>query len=126
MGVAYYIVAENQPEEMDIFVSGKRLAQAHARLASAARTLGLPDLTHFFSQDPEEAAEWVEDQEVAKNLPPEKWFDPEEGLTLVRALLPHFSTVPEDSAIVEELREFEDVLLRLRKAGLRWHLAIDF
>ncbi|HWL52365.1 MAG TPA: hypothetical protein VNQ90_08015 [Chthoniobacteraceae bacterium] len=126
MGAAYYIIAEHKPEEMDLFVNGKALARADQRLASAARKLGVRELLDFFSQDPEEAAEFVEDPEVLKNLPPEEWFAPADGLKTVRALLPEFLTSPEDAAIADDLREFEGVLVRLEEAGLRWHLSVDF
>jgi hypothetical protein len=124
MGAAFYIVAENKPEEMDIFVNGKALSRASTRLSSVAKKAGVRELMGFFSQNPEEAAEFVDDDAPA--LPPEQWFEPIEGLTTVRALIAHFSASPPDSAIVDDLREFEVVLQRLKDAGLRWHLAVDF
>jgi hypothetical protein len=124
MGAALYIVAENKPEEMDLFVNGKALSKADARLSSAAMKLGVRELMSFFSQNPEEAAEFME--ENAPALPPAQWFDPADGLTTVKALLAHFSGSPADAAVVGDLREFEAVLERLKAAGLRWHLAVDF
>lgn len=123
MGAALYIVAKDKPEEMDLFVNGKALSKAGARLSSAAKKTGARELMSFFSQNPDDAAEFVDDVSA---LPREQWFDPVDGLTTVRALLSHFSASPADSAIVDELREFESVLQRLKDARLRWHLAVDF
>ena len=66
----------------------------------------------FFSQNPEDAAEFVED---ASALPPEQWFEPVDGLTTVRALIAHFSPMPADSTVVDDLREF--VTLAKAKPG---------
>ena len=124
MGAALYIVAENKPEEMDLFVNGKALSKAETRLSSAAKKIGVRELMSFFSQNPEDAADFL--GEDVPSLPPEQWFDPVEGLMIVRALISHFATSPADSAVVADLREFEAVLQRLKDAGLRWHLAVDF
>src|SRR5687767_4194352 len=102
MGAALYIVAKDKPEGMDLFVNGKALSQASARLSSAAKKLGVRELMSFFSQNPEDAADFVEDVSA---LPPEQWFAPEEGLTTIRALITHFSASPSDSAVVDDLRE---------------------
>ena len=123
MGAALYIVAKDKPEEMDLFVNGKALSKGSARLSSAAKKLGVRELMGFFSQNPKEAAEFVED---ASSLPPEQWFDPVDGLATVRALISHFAPSKADTAVVDDLREFEVVLQRLQAAGLRWHLAVDF
>jgi hypothetical protein len=124
MGAALYIVAENKPEEMDLFVSGKALSQATARLSCAAKKIGMRELMTFFSQNPDNVAEFMD--EGASALPPEQWFEPADGLTTVRALIAHFSAAPAETAVVADLREFESVLQRLKDAGLRWHLAVDF
>jgi hypothetical protein len=124
LGAALYIVAENSPEEIDLFVNGKALSRASARLASAAKKLGVREIMSFFSQNPGDAAEFM--AEDAPALPPEQWFDPADGLVSVGALIAHFSASPTDSAVVDDLKEFEVVLQRLKDAGLRWHLAVDF
>jgi hypothetical protein len=123
MGAALYIVAENKPEEMNLFVSGKALAQAETRLAAAAKKLRVRELMSFFSQNPEEVADFMAE---GAPLPTEQWFDPAEGLTTVRALLAHFSASPADASLGDDLREFEATLQRLQDAGLRWHLAVDY
>jgi hypothetical protein len=124
MSAALYIVVENKPEETDVFVNGKALAGAEDRLVAAAQKLGVPELMSFFSQDPEEAADFMD----TDALPEEQWFRPNDGLRTIRALLAHFAASAKtgDAAIVSDLREFETVLQRLQEAQLRWHLAVDF
>ena len=123
MGAALYIVAKDKPEELDLFVNGKALSKAGARLATDAKELGVPELMSFFSQNPEDVAEFVDDVSA---LPPEQWFDPVDGLTTVRALLSHYSASQAHLDVVSDLREFEAILQRLKDAGLLWHLAVDF
>lgn len=122
MGAAFYIVAENGPKGMDIFVNGKALSKASELLSSAAKKLDVPELMSFFSQNPEDAAEFMEDAPALS----EQWLDPGDGLTTVRALISHFLASSADAAVVADIREFEVVLQRLKDAGLKWHLAVDF
>lgn len=77
----------------------------------------------FFSQNTDEVAEFMDD---GAELPPEQWFDPADGLTTVSALISQFSASPADTAIISDLREFESVLRKLKEAGQRWHLAVDY
>jgi hypothetical protein len=123
MGSALYIIAKDKPDGMDLFVNGKALSKASARLTSVAKKLGVRELMSFFSQNPDDAADFVED---ISTLPAEQWFDPVDGLVTVRALITHFSVAQGGADVIEELREFEAVLQRLKDAGLLWHLAVDF
>lgn len=126
MGAALYIVVENKPEDMDVFVNGKALPEAGERLTAAATQAGVKELMSFFSASPEQAAEFMDG--YASGMPPEQWFEPADGLATVRALLVHCtaSALEADAGVARDLREFETVLERVKQAGLRWHLSVDF
>lgn len=125
MSAAFYIVAEDNVRGLDLFVCGKALAKNEKILRKKANVIGVKDMMSFFSQNPEEAEGFFR---TLFKAPPEVWFTAEEGLVTVRALIGIFTTEtsPINNAIVSELREFEQVLERLKQEGIRWHLAVDY
>jgi hypothetical protein len=145
MGVALFIVADRSVDEMDIFVNGKALAhcrpagakdrggrQADRHLETLARQAGVRPLMEFFSASPEDILALFSEQDEEPpevELPPEQWFSPDEGLTTVRGLLAYLEIHPDAAAevdrLIEDLREFEEVLVGLNAAGAKWHLAVD-
>jgi len=132
MGVALYIVEERKLPGIETHVNGKALGRSKS-LNKLARQAGVRRLMEFFSQDPEEAAAFIEDEggEVPTGgFPAEQWFSCHEGSVTVRGLLTHLAANPTAArdavAITEDLREFESILAKLAEAGVRWHLAIDF
>ena len=132
MGVALYVVAEREVPGLDTFVNGKALGRSRS-LDKLAQLAGVRPLMEFFSQDPEEAAAFVEDEGADPppgGFPPEQWFPAADGLATVRGLLSYLVTNPtaarDSEAIADDLREFESVLDRLATEGVRWHLAVDF
>jgi hypothetical protein len=146
MGAALFIVPEREIEGFDPFVNGKALARcrpAGARkwlgraggdhLARLAQEAEVRPLMEFFSLNPEEALSMIEDlggDPPEGDLPPEQWFPASEGLETVRGLLAYLATHPdaadEVEALVEDLRQFEEVLGRLDAEGVSWHLSVDF
>ena len=132
MSLALYIVPERKIAGFDSFVSGKALGHCE-HLARLAGQAGVRPLTEFFSQDPAEAAAFLEDQGIelpAGGLPAEPWFSPEHGLASVRGLLDYLAAHPEASsdapALVADLKEVEEALARLAAEGIGWRLAMDF
>ena len=107
MGVAIFIVAEREVEGLDLSVDGKALARCKY-LEGLAREVGVRPLMEFFSMSDEEAASLLgndddddDDEETdpetpATNLPPERWFEAEEGLMTVRGLLKRLEQGPVD------------------------------
>ena len=146
MGVAFFIVAERPVEGLDTFVDGKALAhcrpagtearggrQMGQHLEELARQAGVRPLMEFFSEDPDNIRSFLdeEDGEVSDiDIPPEQWFPASEGLVSVRGLLSYLATHPETTSdverVIEDLRQFEEVLGQLDAAGVQWHLAVDF
>ena len=133
MGVAIYIVVQDQPEDLDLFVNGKAIGHAaEPALEQLCRAAGVAPLAGYISQSPEELRELMEEfgGEVPDDLPDEQWFAPAEGLALVQALIGCIEVDPqviENSAdILEDLREFAEVFAEIARRGLRWHLAVDY
>lgn len=136
MGAALYIALETEIPEFDSFVNGKALSAAERLLDRAAKKLGITPLMSFFSIDPQEAADFLDeemlDDQSAESIgvPPEQWFEPSDGLQTVRALQQHLrdepKTVRNAEAVLNDLEEFEAVLQRVEAAGVRWHLAVDY
>ena len=90
-------------------------------------------LLSFFSIDPEEVTSLVGDdgetiEKLGGKVPKEQWFNAEDGLRTVRALVDSsqrtLSTGRE--GLVAELREFERVLVAAHGQGIGWHLGIDY
>lgn len=131
--VAFYIVLDNDDPGFEVFVNGKALARKAEKLDDLASDLVVRQLSGFFSQNPNELRDFMEDlgAEVDQNeIPGEEWFSAAEGLETVHALLAHYEhsaeRLGEDDALVQDLREFERVLTEAAQNGIRWHLAVDF
>ncbi|MEZ4528148.1 MAG: hypothetical protein R2941_19735 [Desulfobacterales bacterium] len=132
MGLAWYIVGEKEVEGFDTFVDGKAIAHADEKiLDDIFRELNAAPLMDFFSENPEELADFFdENADMPDDLKTEKWFSATDGLKTVRSLTAHLQTHPdaiaESGEILEDLKEYERILSRFEKQGIRWHLAIDF
>ena len=133
MSVAIYIVVQDRPEDLDLFVNGKAIGHAaEPALEQLCRAAGVAPLSGYISQSPDELRELLEEfgGEVPDDLPDEEWFAPEEGVALVQALIRCIEADPqviEDSAdILDDLQEFAAVFAEVARRGLRWHLAVDF
>lgn len=133
MGVALFIVAERKVPKLETDVNGKGLGRCKG-LDKLAEAAGVRPLMEFFSEDPDEAlAAWEEMGDLDPpegGFPPEAWFTAAEGLAVVRGLLKYLAenanAVKEAAAVADDLTDFERVLVGLEKAGVRWHLAIDY
>lgn len=132
MSVAYYIVPEEEIDGFDPFVNGKALGHAGERkLTKICKALDVTPLHDFYSQDPEELAGILGDDEL-EGIPEieRQWFSAQEGLKTVTALLAYFRSNPgaikDSGAIVADLEEYRSVLKRLASEGVRWHLGLDF
>ncbi|MDQ3059091.1 MAG: hypothetical protein M3R45_06145 [Pseudomonadota bacterium] len=144
MSVSYYIVLDNKEPGFDTFVNGKAVARASEKLDEICDQAGLPRLDSFAGQSCEELAEMLgdgfdeemdeegdeEDNPVEREYSDEKWFAPEDGISLVDALIaaigqhPEIISTPEE--IVDDLKEYKNVLEQAKAIHAKWHLAIDF
>jgi len=150
MGVEYTIRAEREIDGLDLYVNGKALAHCED-LGPIAERAGVRPLLSFFSQDPDEARAFREENDIPpppEGYPPIRWFDAADGLATVRSLIvqleadPSIVTgapaegddadasykpwAPDADELISDLHEFEDVLDQLDDAGVRWHLSVDF
>ena len=133
MGAATYIVLETEAADIENLADGKALSRAEHVLTPLARELGVTPLMDFFSLSTEDYATSAEEFNIPtgpEGPPTEQWFAAEDGLRTVRALLAHVETHPElvdnPDRVLDDLRNFSDVLGAAQAKGLRWHLAVDY
>lgn len=133
MGAGLYIVAQSQTAGVDTFVNGKFLAQAGRKLDALAKKAKVRPLMEFFSVAPDELQEFAEGEGAqipAGGSPAEEWSTAQDGLVSVRGMLAclteHPNAIADADHVAADLREFEQVLLRLESAGVPWHLGVDF
>lgn len=135
MSVALYIVVKKKIKGFDPFVNGKAVGHADEKSISDLCThLNVPSLFSFISQDPDELEEFLLDDDPESEEPvqlsEEEWFTAEDGLLTVRALISHLkinpSALPDAEAIIEDLQEYEEVLVKIAEQNTLWHFAVDF
>jgi len=130
-----YIVVEGEDPGYDIFVNGRALARHEDALERLALQLGVKPMIEFFSADENSMALLIEEgggnPELIRRLPPPQWYAAGDGLATVRALIAALKDDPqqlgtEGPQVLGELEEYERVLERTMRAGLRWHLAVSW
>lgn len=132
MGAALYIIVDSPDPGYETFVNGKVLSRTEDRHAAAAEKAGVTPLMGFFSMSQEEveaaAGEFGLPEETGTGTTEEQWFDPEDGLKTVRALLGMLDKDPDSLGgdVKGELLEFEAVLKEAKQHGHRWHLGVDY
>ncbi len=135
MAASMYIVVEGEDPGYDIFVNGRYLARYEDALEKLALSLGTKPLIEFFSADENSMALLIEEGagsiDLIRRLPPPQWYGASEGLTTVRALRQSLRIDPqqlgsEGRAVLAELEEYEAVLAKTERRGLRWHLAVSW
>ena len=130
-----YIVVEGEDPGYNIFVNGRALARHEDALEKLALRIGSRPLIEFFSADENSLALLIEegagDQELLRKLPPPQWYSAAEGLSAVEALTSELERDPqqlgsEGRSVLNELREYREVLSKTETRGLRWHLAVSW
>ena len=130
-----YIVVEGEDPGFDIFVNGRALARHEDALERVALQLGVKPLIEFFSADENSMSLLIEEgagnPDLMRRLPPPQWYAPGDGLSTVRALASSLEDDPqqlgtEGTQVLAELQEYERVLEKTMRAGLRWHLAVSW
>ena len=127
MGAAYFIVLERTINGIDTGMDGKSLSRHVDVLDDAARELGVRPLSEFFSADPEQLAEFMEDEGVDAGdaePPALQQFTAQDGLATVRALASH-ATARADG-VAQDLRECDRILGAAAQHGVGWHFEVDF
>lgn len=128
MGVALYIVLDRDDPGFDTFVDGKAVAKETKNLDAISKKLGIPTFGSFISMSSGDL-EGVLGDEV--EVPPQtvKWFSADDGLKFIEALTTHIlanpTSVKNQSAVLEDLGEYAEVLGKIKEIGAKWHLNID-
>ncbi len=132
MGSAYYVVLEQPKLDIDITLDGKALAKSSRSLSRICKQLGLCELEHFVSSNPQDLENMLDDLDVDMELPmpEEQWFMPEEGLKWLSRIMDHLSKQSETTdlpqALLSDLQTMQSILHKAQAADTRWHLAVDF
>jgi hypothetical protein len=110
--------------------AGKALLFAQHHLEEIARRRGLTPLKAFFSSDPTAVAAYLQDQGIAAaadELAAEEWFEANDALPTVRALLAAIADPPVGLGQIERVRAdlaaMETVLTAAAANGVRFHIA---
>ncbi len=135
MAASMYIVVEGEDPGYNTFVNGRALARHEDALEKVALRIGARPLIEFFSADENSLALLIEegagDKELMRRLPPPQWYGAADGLATVQALVEQLERDPqqlgsEGRVVLEELREYQEVLTKTVAKGLRWHLAVSW
>lgn len=128
MSTALFIVVNHANPDFDVWVNGKALAKAEPQLAEIAARSGIRSLMEFYGADDSEMAAEFDVPDMAQFTT--RWFEAEDGLAAVGALLSYLDRNPgaveNSAAVVADLREFERVLTEAAQHRLKWHLAVDY
>jgi hypothetical protein len=135
MAASMYIVVEGDDPGYDIYVNGRMLAQHEGAVEHMAARLGVRPLLDFFSADENSMALLIEEgagnPDLLPRLPPPQWYAAEDGLHTVEALVAALEDDPQQLGsdgvlLLQELREYANVLRKTAERGLRWHLAVSW
>lgn len=124
MSLAYFITVNHPQSEFDTFVNGKAVAKQAETLNQLARMLSVTPLDDFLGMNQDGAEEFAVDADV------DLWFKPEVGLQTIEALMRHLEQNPNamknSKGVLEDLREYQEVLSQIKAKGLEWRFEMDF
>jgi hypothetical protein len=135
--MSYYIVFQEDLDDIDAFEALKTLAKAEDKLSDIAEEIGVTPLADFVTGNERDSEDF---QDIAENEgwsgadyqsggTTDGWFDPSEGLDTVRALMGFIESDPESlkrpKATMEELRKLEAALDAAVQAGVKFRLELD-
>lgn len=131
-GAPLFIVPEREIDGFDHYGPGISLGHSDSQaLDRLCKELGVQPLSSFLSEDAEALHANLKYEGYAlPEMPKLAWFSAATGLQTVRALATYLEENPESlqeaPAIIEELREYEFVLARFDKEGIRWYMAAGY
>ncbi len=128
MGTSFCVVFESDvPSHGTLGGDHPTILRRQRALDRLARANGLTPLADFESYDPADAAELLDEDEVAE-LPAARWFDPVAGRAAVQALAgyleAHANAVPGQINVLAELEEIASELADAARAGTRFRFAV--
>ena len=127
MGAAVYVVLDTNLSDIDASsVDGKALARDLEALDRVAAKNGLSSLCNFMSQGAEELLAMAEELGIdPSDAPPERFFPPEDGLRVARAILGSADEEAFDPRTIADLESVIRVLSAAATQGARFRLAVD-
>jgi hypothetical protein len=115
---------ELDPQIPDLFFESSAFAWAGKYLDSVADQLKIKSVFELFSSAAQNdlCPPGYEETEVP-------WFDPEEGISWLDAVIRHVranpAAVENAEELVQDLTECQDVLRKAKAAGSKWHFVMD-
>ena len=115
---------ELDPRIPDLYFESSAFADAGSYLHSVADRLKIKSVFNLFSYAAQNGMcpEDYEETEVP-------WFDPQEGIDWIEAVIGHVrenpTAVERAERLVQDLTECQDVLRKAKTAGSKWHFAMD-
>jgi hypothetical protein len=126
MGVALYLVLDNEDPGFDVATDGKAVGKASDKINAICASLGIPPIDDFVSMSMEEVAD-ILDEEIPEVK--EQWFTAEEGLVYFKKLAAHLKSHPaviaSSASVVEDIADYITVLEQATQVGARWRLSMD-
>lgn len=128
---SYYVILEREIPGFDVYVNGHALSKESNRLERLGKQIGVKPLLSFFSVSQGELTSLLDGADPADldiKSEKEQWFSAEDGLNTVRALMDHLRKTQstDKGQLINELREFERVLVAAHEQNIGWHLGIDY
>jgi len=133
MSLAFVITLERDIPEAAAYAkgkTGKALARESDKLDSVARRKGVEQMTGMLSESQAALRAQLEADGFDPSkmrLPPEVWYDAEQGLKTVRALAEYVSANLNDfkqpNPILRDLKAIETLLTAAASAGVKFHFA---
>jgi hypothetical protein len=135
--MSYFLVFQEDLDDVDAFEAFRTIAKAQEKLSSIAEEIGVTPLSDFVTgvergdEDMDDIAEnegWS-GADYSRGGGEDEWFDANEGLDTVRALMGYVESDPESlkrpRATMEELRLLETALEAALQAGVKFRFEFD-
>jgi hypothetical protein len=126
MGVALYVVLDNEDPGFDTAVDGKAMGRSCDEVNSLCASIGIPPVDDFVSMSMDEVAD-ILGEEIPEVQ--EKWFVADDGLIYFERLVTHLKSNPTaittTDSVVEDIMGYIGVLQRAKSIGARWRLSMD-
>jgi len=121
MSVAYYIVLDNKDPGFDPGVNGKCVAHNVDFLDKLATKAGVEGLMHYFWGSADEYLDEPKGDEEPV------FHDAGEGVRWTTVMIDAVAKAKhkDQARLLEDLREYLDVLTKAKAIGARWYFAID-
>jgi hypothetical protein len=131
MSAALFITLQREIPGIDAStVSGKALSRNLDWLNQVCKQSKVRTMDELISLNPRDVAEFLRGEgEVPDglSLPQEQWFEPEDGLRTIGALLEHSESVKAtERSLLEDLRACKRVLEAAQQHHVRFHFSVDF